>query len=949
MPDYKKLAKGLNSAIRAAESEASALQKMKGTQDALPAAEREANKAKFLKPSKVQERLYHGTKAHDDYADQPGQAFEQFTGRPTWLAQEPYTASGYSGGSGSTYPVFTQVVKPLNLRFDANDDASKAFAAAKRLGVDVEHIKRMNKPEKAWEVINNPMFIDAVEKAGYDALAINEGGYKTFGVLDPRKIKSAIGNRGTYDMTNPDINKARGGLARFNKGGKTGAVLDIAKAIEKASQEADAVMEAQRLAKAEERAAAGRKAADVTKATAPMKMSEALGNMNLEGKGNLKVTQSDRTRVGGGNIGGAMFPGLQQVDPLYEGAVWGVGNKPTASGLIRQSDENTLWSTILGSADQLKTNPIVFNKLRRGFTDAMKEGKLSDELAAKINQNLALKFGEGADIRDPKIWQKANTFDKRALLADVMMGQGVAPGKGGVALGGEKSGKGVIFAPTDILKRETEPLLLHPEHGGNVPTFAVGPRLFTLSGDVKQRPDLHPGFPVILQGEDKGVVFRPAPGEIAMRDYAKRFKERNKRSPGYYDWTLGEKGVGLPSQPITEEYLTYLQKLGHKKGGAVHKIKAFSDDETAKRYREEMLGEINKANGGEIKKLAWKATPPMKMAQGGAPNLGPTTEHTMPDPGDAGRMNYERGYAPGGWAKAGKAIQKAAQEAGMAKPQTAEKDLTTLQDFHTSLGDRIRAEAELTRRMIEGFDYKYDKGQRVFTKDSAAKNRAPYEILERTRVGNQLVREGDNPIGKVLRDESGKARRTPYEPGYRVKGEIGEMILPASAILGDVEMRRGGLAHFEEGGTADKAKLMAGILARMAKDQGKEEIASLRKPRAATDLLNKGMVASTVGAPVDIMNMGLEGVDALRGLASGKPVENRLASDKPFLGSEHLKELMKQYGMVSDEERPMMETALSIASPGAAVKGAVKGAKAIPKAASAVGGGLSAAPALLRR
>jgi hypothetical protein len=268
--------------------------------------------------------------------------------------------------------------------------------------------------------------------------------------------------------------------------------------------------------------------------------------------------------------------------------------------------------------------------------------------------------------------------------------------------------------------------------------------------------------------------------------------------------------TGQNPRQVMEDVLRGKQYL-KKKGGAVHKIKAFSDDETAKRYREEMLGEINKANGGAIKKLAWKQTPAMKMAQGGAPNLGPTTEHTMPDPGDAGRMNYERGYAGGGAA-------------------------------------------------------------------------APEEML--------------------------------MPPSDDQKG---------------------------------KARLMAEILARMAKDQGKEEIASLRKPRAATDLLNKGMVASTVGAPVDIMNMGLEGVDALRGLASGKPVENRLASDKPFLGSEHLKELMKQYGMVSDEERPMMETALSIASPGAAVKGAVKGAKAIPKAASAVGGGLSAAPALLRR
>ncbi len=322
-------------------------------------------------------------------------------------------------------------------------------------------------------------------------------------------------------------------------------------------------------ATAAQRAAAGRMAADVAKATQPMKMSEALGNLNVEGKGKVKVTQSDRTRVGGGNIGGAMFPGLSQVDPFYQDLVWGVGKKSTGSGLINQSDDLTYWSTILGSEDQLKSNPIVFNKLRAGFVDAMKQGKLSKELEDKINKNLSVTFGEGADIRDPKIWQKADTFERRTALADVMLGQGLPPNKGGVPLGGEKSGKGVIFKPTDILKRETEPLLLHPEHGGDVPTFAVGPRLFQFSGGMKVRPDLHPGFPVLLEGQDMGMVFRPAPGEIAMRDFTQRMLNERGRKPGYYEWTMGESGKGLPSQLITDEYLTYLQKQGYAEGGEV--------------------------------------------------------------------------------------------------------------------------------------------------------------------------------------------------------------------------------------------------------------------------------------------------------------------------------------------------------------------------------------------
>ena len=184
---------------------------VKGAQKVLPAAEREANLAKMLEGSKVKERLYHGTKAHDDYAEEAGQAFGQFTGKPTWLAKEPYTASGYSAGTGSTYAVHAQVKKPLALRFDANDSAKKAFPVAKRFGVDIDHMVRTRKPERAWEVINDPAFIDAVEAAGHDGLSIAEDGYKTYGVFDPRKIKSATGNRGTYDTSSPDLSKAKGG------------------------------------------------------------------------------------------------------------------------------------------------------------------------------------------------------------------------------------------------------------------------------------------------------------------------------------------------------------------------------------------------------------------------------------------------------------------------------------------------------------------------------------------------------------------------------------------------------------------------------------------------------------------------------------------------------------------------------------------------------------------
>jgi hypothetical protein len=686
-----------------------------------------------------------------------------------FLAPEPefttaFSKEGYTDThqAPTTYPVYVQVENPFDF------DNPEHLKRVKETYLDMYHnpesdlydptllpsersmaqhrfnkkVDALQEDENNWPKIENAEFQEVLKDLGFDSFYTRERGSKNLGVYDPSRIKSALGNRGTYDVSEPDINKAKGGSVGSAIEKISGA-LTKAKEMARAEKAAEALAEAdpalETLVKAAERAAAGRKAADVNKATSPMKMSEALGNMNLEGKGKLRVTQSDRTRVGGGNIGGAHFSGLQQVDPYYENAAWGVGKKGTATGMINLSDPDTLWSTVLGSADQLKSNPLVFNKLRKGFTEAMKQGKLSDELAAKINHNLALKFGEGADIRDPKIWQYADTFDKRALLADQMLGQGANPKEGGIPLGGEKSGKGVIFRPSDILKQETEPALLHPEHGGTVPSFAVGPRLFSLSGEVKERPDLHPGFPFILQGEDKGVVFDPVEGTVAMPDFTNELLRKYGKGPGFFEWTKGKKDKSTgetltPVQEITEEYLTHLQKAGKKEGGSVNKPK----------------------------KPHWYDDFHRKMAQGGV----------------------------------------------------------------------------------------------VFTDKDA--------------VDNFLM-----------------------------------------------------VRHKAEGGDADdvSVKDIARNLGKLAGEQGKEELSSLKKPRAVLDIGNRGILAPVLGSPVDLINMGLGGIDALTAMTANP---TRLASEKPIGGQEHIKELMDSFGITSGEDRPMIETTLSFFSPTGMIKGAQK-------------------------
>jgi hypothetical protein len=440
------------------------------------------------------------------------------------------------------------------------------------------------------------MIPDVVLKSGYKGVeypAQDKG--RWFSIYDTEGVKDRLGKK-FADGGSVSLNEL---AARYDKGGAVKA--GIKKIISLFDDGEEVALTAA------QRAEAGRKAADLIKAQEQVKASEALGQLMERGTKRTTTTQSDRTRVGGGNIGGAAFPAISQADPAYAGKVWGVMDEGTAARLKNLTSPDTAWTTMLGAADQLKSNPIVFEKLKRGFLDSMKQGNLSDELAGRINQNLALTFGEGADIRNPKIWREADTFKKRAALADVMMGQGIAPGKGGVALGGEKSGKGVIFKPTDILKRETEPSLLHSEYGGGVPTYAAGPRLFKIGKESEYRPDLHPGFPTLLRGEDLGVNMMPTPTEVYLPDWHAKFKKANPdRAPGYYDLSLGVKGEGLPSQEINDAYIRHLMREGYAEGGSVRSSATYDPS-----LIDEIVSSIDEptgyAEGGSV-----------RMAQGGS-------------------------------------------------------------------------------------------------------------------------------------------------------------------------------------------------------------------------------------------------------------------------------------------------------------------------------------------
>ena len=111
--------------------------------------------------------LYHGTRYN----------FSEFE-PPTYLTEDPQAASEYAPAdwNGTIYPVYVSAQK-IKYLYDGE---------FRMIGYDKQKLERY-------------------AKQGYDALASNDPANPAYLVLDPRNIKSATGNKGTFSRTSPDI------------------------------------------------------------------------------------------------------------------------------------------------------------------------------------------------------------------------------------------------------------------------------------------------------------------------------------------------------------------------------------------------------------------------------------------------------------------------------------------------------------------------------------------------------------------------------------------------------------------------------------------------------------------------------------------------------------------------------------------------------------------------
>ena len=308
-----------------------------------------------------------------------------------------------------------------------------------------------------------------------------------------------------------------------------------------------------------------------------MRMSEALGITGSEGK-TLHLTEADRSRVFGPNRGGVGFSALQHYSEPHKDAntVWGFGDSNTTKKKINQNKDpnSSVWTTFAGSPTQHKSNTVVIKDAIQNLQIANQVNAIHPAQIDLINKRIrgaVVKktgkplFPSDFDITDPQALDFAKTFDRRAVIGDVLLGTGV---KGPMArLDFKNSNPNVKWSDAaemqKLLDRETDPILR------NAATNDVGPHLFMLDNGQIERPDLNIAFPHQVTGTDFGVRYKPVPLEIAVPDWMKQYEGRvdksgNPSPVGYYDLARNQ-----PQQFVDYKYLTNLQKSGNKKGGAI--------------------------------------------------------------------------------------------------------------------------------------------------------------------------------------------------------------------------------------------------------------------------------------------------------------------------------------------------------------------------------------------
>ena len=167
-------------------------------------------KSKMVDETGAPKVMYHGTDA-DISAFEPRDGMIFVTPDPKFARE--YTSTTIdtlekNGSQPNIIPVYVKAEKPFDYENPEHIAALQQYEKDNRytersISNYVNDIKRGD-----WEAIESRKVQAAIKAMGHDGFYVRESGTKNLGVFEPTQIKSATGNNGQYDPTNPDIRKS---------------------------------------------------------------------------------------------------------------------------------------------------------------------------------------------------------------------------------------------------------------------------------------------------------------------------------------------------------------------------------------------------------------------------------------------------------------------------------------------------------------------------------------------------------------------------------------------------------------------------------------------------------------------------------------------------------------------------------------------------------------------
>lgn len=119
-----------------------------------------------------------------------------------------------SDDAPTNIPVYLSVQNPKRLRDDLGDSWLPSIRTARDEGFDsIVYLNRAELSDDAHEAILKEELRSGFSLNDDEIRAVAPEVADSYIVFDPRQVKSATGNRGTYDPDNPDIGMKKGGLA----------------------------------------------------------------------------------------------------------------------------------------------------------------------------------------------------------------------------------------------------------------------------------------------------------------------------------------------------------------------------------------------------------------------------------------------------------------------------------------------------------------------------------------------------------------------------------------------------------------------------------------------------------------------------------------------------------------------------------------------------------------